>query len=232
MRNGENGPTVQLPLRIGKVGVLGAAPEEEVVEDLRDQMDPYFYGQVRKLLLREIAEEMQKECLAQIREELEAELEARRRETERQLAARRQDVEQAAQAIEQAAAELTRLRDGLLAEARASLPSLVAKLTGRILGRAIDAGDYEIDAIVREALKELPPRGQIIVRMNPDDYAKSQLAGQGAGQSASSAVQFVRDQNISRGGCVVESNEGRVDATIEESLNEIERTVRDSMETM
>jgi flagellar assembly protein FliH len=221
-----NGLTVQLSQPIGRVGVVGAVADEQQV-DVKSQVPTHIYAQ----LLREVSAEIREDCLRQIREEEEAELQARREALEQDIAARQQGLQQAQQAIESVVAELTQLRDDLQVEAQTQLPELIAELTSRILGQAIEAGDYNIDVIVREALKELPPRGQIVVRMNPDDHAKSDMAARGAGQGAAAAVQFVSDPNISRGGCVVESSEGRVDATTEAGIDEIERTVRDSMES-
>jgi flagellar assembly protein FliH len=226
-----NGVVVELPLRVGDVGVLGARDEQDEVIDLRGQIDPHLYAQLRKQILREVGEEIRQECLRQIREDNEADLQARRNALEQELAASRQGVDAARQAVEAAAAELTQLQHDLQVEAQSQLPSLIADLTRRILGRAIDAGDYDIDQIVKDALKELPPRGQIVVRMNPDDHARSELATRGANQGAAAVVQFLSDPNVGAGGCVVESGEGRVDASIDASVDEIERTVRDSMES-
>ncbi len=221
------GVTVQLPGQIGKVGVVGAE-EADDAPDLRAHVDPYVYQQLRKQLLLELGKEIRKECLVQARQEMEDELNARRAELQAEFADRQQAVVRACEAVEKAAVELAELRDAVQAEAQAKLPALIVELTHRVLGRAIEAGDYDIDEIIRSALKELPPRGQIVVRMNPDDYDRSELAGQGAEHRAASVVQFTRDHNISRGGCIVESNEGQVDATIEESLAEIDRTIRDT----
>ncbi|NBB95046.1 MAG: hypothetical protein GVY16_04825 [Planctomycetes bacterium] len=224
------GLTVHLPQPISQVGVVGAVADEQRV-DAKSQVPAHIYEQLHKQLLEDVSAEIREDCLRQIREEQEAELQARREALEQDIAARQQGLQKARQAVDAVVADLTQLRDDLQVEAQTQLPKLIAELTSRILGQAIEAGDYSIDVIVREALKELPPRGQIVVRINPDDHAKSDMAARGAGQGAAAAVQFVSDPNISRGGCVVESSEGRVDATTEAGIDEIERTVRDSMES-
>lgn len=229
-----NDVMVQLPVRIGQVGVVGADDDTDASIDMRSHVDPYVYQQLRKQLLVELGQEIHKECIREVRDEMQSELEARRAELETELSEREKRLEKtlasACQAVEKAAADLAALRDSVQSEAQAMLPALIVDLTHRVLGRAIEAGDYDIDAIIRSALQELPPRGQIVVRLNPDDFARSELASQGSEHHAASVVQFSRDHNISPGGCVVESSEGRVDATIEESLAEIDRTIRDTSE--
>ncbi|MFT5418056.1 MAG: flagellar assembly protein FliH [Gammaproteobacteria bacterium] len=94
------------------------------------------------------------------------------------------------------------------------LAILVAK---HLVRRELKADPGEIVAIVRETMSELPvaarnPR----IRMHPEDIDTIEQAL--SMRDTSRSWQFVPDPLMTRGGCVVESDASRIDATVEARL--------------
>ena len=83
---------------------------------------------------------------------------------------------------------------------------------------------------LRAALKSVVAGGEISVRVNPKDLEVVnsnrpelvRFCGGARGMSVES------DENISKGGCVVSTNFGEIDATIDSALNEIEEKLSDA----
>lgn len=127
--------------------------------------------------------------------------------------------------LREQAAEQARRLAAVLASAEAELESLRARVADELLALACDLARQVVRrelaqpleplrAAVTEALGELGEEAQpATLRLHPDDLALLQpvldelLAGR--------RVQPVADERLSRGGCVLESPLGVVDATIE-----------------
>lgn len=128
---------------------------------------------------------------------------------------------QAVQAVRAAAEELVRCREELLEEFQRDVVSLSMEVAEKVLRRQIDKGEYNIDDILGDALSQIPHRGEIVVRLNPDDYQQSEcVVGHATFNGAT--VKYLADPGVSPAGCVVESCEGLVDASVEAALEEIE----------
>ncbi len=142
--------------------------------------------------------------------------------------------------LEQQQAELTRLlatvhsmADGLrklheetLASNRVEIARLSVEIARKILQGKIGKGDYEIQAIVEEALKQAPARQHIVVHLNPEDLPRCQHLQQEVPQGPLAELELVADWNIGRGECLVETPKGMVRSFVEEHLDRI----REAME--
>jgi flagellar assembly protein FliH len=76
--------------------------------------------------------------------------------------------------------------------------------------------------VVRNALSHVRVKESLRVRLNPEDHA---LLSQGTPEFLE-AVTLVADPGIERGGAVIESSGGNLDAQIEEQLAEIEKSLK------
>jgi flagellar assembly protein FliH len=115
--------------------------------------------------------------------------------------------------LRQLSAPLAELDDTLV-ESVAELALLIAR---HLVRRELKAAPGEVVAVVREAMRHLPvaSRGTRL-RLNPDDVeiVRSALAI-GSGDTA---WRLDPDPLIARGGCVVETETSRIDATVETRL--------------
>jgi flagellar assembly protein FliH len=121
--------------------------------------------------------------------------------------------------------ELASLRQTLLHQSERQLVQLALALARRIVRREIAADEELLMALARVALDKLGDAGQATVRLHPEDFARA--AARGAERWAAAHVTVVADPAVSRGGCLVESPFGFVDATIDAQFQELARALLD-----
>ena len=141
------------------------------------------------------------------------------------LAAARQDMAAAVTALKMAAQQLARTRKELVEQAEGQMVELALSVARKVLMQEIQAGRYEIDPIVQEALKSVSVRQDVVVRLNPDDLQQC-MAAHPEQQLSDANVRFVADEAVTRASCLVETSEGNVEASIEKHLAGIEAALR------
>ncbi|RMG43594.1 MAG: hypothetical protein D6718_11975 [Acidobacteria bacterium] len=113
--------------------------------------------------------------------------------------------------LSESVAKLEALARDLSEELRREVPRLALEIAGRIVRARIEEGDPVAERVVRELLDRPLPGGVRRVRLHPDDMA----VADGAASGSPSAVEFVADPSVGRGGVIVETEEEEVDARIE-----------------
>ena len=104
--------------------------------------------------------------------------------------------------------------DAMQQEMAEALAATALALAGQIVRSELAARPESVAAVAQEALETLMLSARhITLRVHPDDQP---LVAEGAGELlAARGARLVADLGIARGGCVVESNIGLVDASIE-----------------
>lgn len=125
----------------------------------------------------------------------------------------------------QSIAELTRLRSVLYARAEKDVVQLALEVARKIVHREIRADREIIQTLVKVALGHVAVKSPVTIRLHPDDYDylvahRSRLAPDG-GEEREIVLQA--DAAIERGGCLIQTEAGDVDARIEEEFREVER---------
>ena len=85
----------------------------------------------------------------------------------------------------------------------------------------VEKGDYEIEAIVKEALKNVPTRHEVNVYLNPKDLEQCQKALENKQKGTLTGIKLIPDPNVGRAECLVKSPKGTVHSFIEEHLEQI-----------
>lgn len=116
--------------------------------------------------------------------------------------------------------KLNRFYDRVFSEHREQIAKLSVEIARKILAQKVQDGDYEIESIVQEALKNVPSRDGITVRLNPEDLAQLEKLRQDNGGDFS-GVKFVADANVGRAGCVLETGRGIIESVIDKHLEQI-----------
>ncbi len=142
-------------------------------------------------------------------------------EVQRRVQAERAQLQAACQALMEASCKLQEFRGDLVKDAESQLVDLATGIARKILMQEIQAGRHEIEAIVREALAHVPQHQDVVVHLNPEDWANCPLAQQAEGEAPPEHVRFVADPEIGRAECVVETPEGIVESTLDANLSEI-----------
>jgi flagellar biosynthesis/type III secretory pathway protein FliH len=139
-------------------------------------------------------------------------------------AARAEAVSASAEMLVWAAAE----RDRLLATVEAEVVRLALAVAARVLCREAEHGEVATD-MARRALAEARERTVVALRIHPADLER--VRGDEAALSAlvprSSGIAWVADPAVGRGGAVVETETGSIDARLESQLAVVRRVLSD-----
>jgi type III secretion protein L len=175
---------------------------------------------------------------------VESRAEARRilAEAEQEAAALRANAENAARELREAAyqegreaamLEITQLlldirqrRETVLAEVEEDVLRLSVKLAEKIIGREIEQRDATLADIVSTALRHARQQEMLVVRVNPADLAAIQAQRESIDSAARARfLDIIADPRVGRGGCLIESESGTVDAQLSTQLRVLERAL-------
>jgi type III secretion protein L len=118
--------------------------------------------------------------------------------------------------------------DRVISAARSAALTVAGKIAEKIVGRALAVDPQVAADIAGEALGACRPRGgPVRLRVHPDDLPaleprRMALLGR---LGASAALTFAADDGVGRGGCIVETPVGRVDARLETQIAALERAL-------
>lgn len=119
--------------------------------------------------------------------------------------------------------ELGTLRQQMIQQAERQMVQLALTIAKRILRREVTLDPDLTVAMARVALDRLGESSGATIRLHPEDYTVA--VGGTKGEWESDQVTVVSDDNVSRGGCRIESAFGFVEASVEAQFEEIERAV-------
>jgi flagellar assembly protein FliH len=126
-------------------------------------------------------------------------------------------------------ADLSTLRERMIRAAEQDVVRLAAKIAGLVVREKIET-DGEEGAValraLRTALEEFSKGDGFTIRCHPKDeeILRRQMGflSRAAGSASTEAITLVSDPSVSPGGCVVLSEAGEVDVTVETQLQVIE----------
>jgi flagellar assembly protein FliH len=124
--------------------------------------------------------------------------------------------------VAQTIEELGGLRQSLIQETEREMVQLALTLARRVVHREVTLDPELAAALAHVALDRLGTTTPATIRLNPEDYT---IVAQDGARWGTAPVTVVPDPSISRGGCLVESAFGSVDATIERQFDELSRAL-------
>jgi len=118
---------------------------------------------------------------------------------------------------------LARARADMLEAHEEDIVSLSLSISEKVLEQEIESGTYKVREVLRSALKAMRGRGEIVVKVNPQDYelAEAAAAEVEAG-SGFSSIEVVPDKTVPLASCSVESESGRLFSSVAQKLAKIE----------
>ena len=134
-------------------------------------------------------------------------------------------------------AEMAEAQRGILDSLRRAVSRVVQETEGALISLALEAAKKVvaglpispemIDAVVREALRRVEDTAEITIQLHPDDLAllrkyESSLLN---GAPETGPLRFVSSQELTRGGCIVQTRFGQIDATRETKLEQLEQAL-------
>ena len=137
---------------------------------------------------------------------------------------------QLCQTLNNLISEINRFYEEVLARHKEEIAKLSVEIANKILMQKVQKGDYEIESIIKEALKNAPARQDIVVHLNPEDlsqYQSQRASGQqdDAGNTLA-GVKFVADPGIGRAECLLETPKGIVKSFVNEHLEQISEALK------
>ncbi len=134
----------------------------------------------------------------------------------------------------QAAAEaLQAERDRWIAAWETAAVKLSAAIAGKILRQELSRQPELALPIIREALQLAAGQPDIKLHLHPQDLAQLQECGAEAASrlAAVGEMTLVADENVARGGCLIETRHGVIDARLETQLERIASDLLDGVES-
>jgi flagellar assembly protein FliH len=110
---------------------------------------------------------------------------------------------------------------------KGEIVNLAVAIAGKIIGNQADMNDDAVAKIVIDSIENAVMRGQVTIKVNPMDYPyidsmKDELTKYAGNKSI---VSIIRDNEIKRGGCRLETDISSVDAAIDTQLEKIKEAL-------
>jgi flagellar assembly protein FliH len=117
-------------------------------------------------------------------------------------------------------------------DVEADLVQLALAVARKIVDREVSLGPETVARIIRQALNRVEHAGRITIKLNPADLElladiKPQLL---SGLPEADRAAFEADEGIARGGCLIATDGGEVDARIERQFQVVEEAFRAELE--
>lgn len=132
-------------------------------------------------------------------------------------------VEEAMRRYGESILELSKLRSSLFAQVEREVVRLSLEVAKKIVHREIQADRDIIQTLVRVALSHAAEKSAVTVHLNATDYNYILTQRTELAQSEGRDISLLADKSIERGGCLIQTECGEIDARIEEKFREVER---------
>lgn len=144
------------------------------------------------------------------------------------MAAYQASIDKAARALQSAVAELVQLRQGDIEKMEAETVRLALAIARKIVGIEAERGTA-IRHVVKAALEKVGDPRHLTLRLNPNDIAMVEKFKQELllGDDPDTICRIEPDETIDRGGCMVETQLGDVDARIDQQIQIIADLLND-----
>jgi flagellar biosynthesis/type III secretory pathway protein FliH len=115
-------------------------------------------------------------------------------------------------------------------DVESDLRALAVRIAERLLERELSLNADAVTDIVAAALRQAGAPRDVLVRVHPDDLKALERGRPRLVERCARAqvVQLRADPTVGRGGCIVETELGTVDARLPVQLDAIERALRQS----
>jgi flagellar assembly protein FliH len=124
--------------------------------------------------------------------------------------------------VAQTLEELGNLRKTLMQQSERQMVQLALTLARRVVQREISLDPELIAAMAHVAIKKLGVSNPSTIRLHPDDYT---IVARDGDRWSGSNVSVVPDPSIARGGCMVESDFGTIDGSLDRQFDEMARAL-------
>jgi flagellar assembly protein FliH len=125
--------------------------------------------------------------------------------------------------------EIGKLRSALYTQVEREVVKLAVEVAKKIVHREIQADREIIETLVHVALSHVAEKSAVTVHLSPVDYNYLLEHRAEFSQSEGRDISLLADQSIERGGCLIKTECGDIDARIEEKFREVEHAFFEGM---
>ena len=139
-----------------------------------------------------------------------------------------QKVQKSIENIEKLFLEFGNLKREILKKFEKEILELVFAIAQKIIHKKIDEDDKVIKDVVMEAMHAVTERSQVVIKVNPDDYDTIENMKPEFFESFKDlkSITVTPDLSVSRGGCLLETPYGDIDAGVEARLDKIQQSLQ------
>lgn len=127
--------------------------------------------------------------------------------------------------------EIGEVRKRIFSEVEEQMLGLACAIAEKVIHTEVSTNNEIVLAVLRDAVKNVMDRDGIKIRLNPDDlrFITEMNPDFLQGISGLKNMTFEGDAGIQRGGVILETISGEVDARLEEQLTEIKKTFKKNL---
>jgi len=142
------------------------------------------------------------------------------------LALEKKQMEENEKRLEELLGSLGALKDQIYRETEEEMVRLSMAIAAKVVRRELRTGKQIIGESIRAAMRFLVDPSQVRIRVSPQDMEEVEriLPSIAAGAKAG-RVQVLEDQSLTKGGCVLQTGFGNVNATIEDQMALVEKEI-------
>jgi flagellar assembly protein FliH len=137
------------------------------------------------------------------------------------------EAEDSLAAIAAAVAGLDAVRDAETDRIERRAIELAISLAERIVHGALDADPERINDVVAGALRRIVDRDRLTIEVSPDDVDRVRAWCDSQTELDGTRVDVRAERRVPRGGCVVRTQDGEIDARVAEQLDTAREVLRD-----
>jgi flagellar biosynthesis/type III secretory pathway protein FliH len=133
--------------------------------------------------------------------------------------------------------EMAELQNGVINSLQQMLPKMILEMEAALIQLALEAAKKlvagleikveTVEAVVREALKQVQDMSEISIRLHPEDLAllRQHQSPLLEGLPETGPLRFTASTEVTRGGCIIQTRFGLVDALRETKLEQLRKAV-------
>lgn len=118
----------------------------------------------------------------------------------------------------------------LLKQAETTIVKMAFSFARNIITQEIQSDPEILKNQVKKALEYVIGEGKLVFHVHPDDANQFENKEEFIPEIYLNAIEIIPDETITRGGCLLTTNSGTVDATIEVQIAELKKSVQDGLE--
>jgi len=119
--------------------------------------------------------------------------------------------------------EIQGFRSSLYKQVEREVVKLALAVAKKIVHREVRIDTEIIQTLVRVALGHVSEKSAVTICLNPEDYAYLLERREDLSRSEGRDIAFLADKSIERGGCLIQTVCGDIDARVEEKFREVEQ---------